>query len=182
MHLDHRVPFLLVHVGEHAVAEDAGIVDENVELAEAIDRLLDHRLGPPSVADIMRIGDRLAAGLLDGVRHLACRRGIAASAVDAGTDVVDNDLRSMRREQQRMLASKSPSGSRDDGYPTFTQATHAVLLAANACRAAVWLAVGVAGKPPGGCLAHPIGSYFASAQALGMRYRLWRRPSMEHLM
>src|SRR5262249_45566011 len=64
---------------------------------------------------------RLAAGLLDGVHHLACRRGIAASAVDAGADVVDDDLRSMRREQQRMLASKSPSGSRDDGYPTFTK-------------------------------------------------------------
>ncbi len=41
--LDDGVPLRLGHVREHAVAEDAGVVDEDVEAAEGVDRLLDQR-------------------------------------------------------------------------------------------------------------------------------------------
>ena len=35
---DDGVPLLLGHVGEHAVAQDAGVVDDDVEVAERVDR------------------------------------------------------------------------------------------------------------------------------------------------
>ncbi len=41
--LDDRVPLGLAHVGEHAVTEDAGVVDQHVEAAERVDRLGDQR-------------------------------------------------------------------------------------------------------------------------------------------
>jgi hypothetical protein len=34
VHLDHRVPFVLLHVDEHAVTEDPGVVDEDVQASE----------------------------------------------------------------------------------------------------------------------------------------------------
>ena len=40
VHLDDRVPLLLGHVDEHAVAQDAGVVDEHVEVAEGVDGLV----------------------------------------------------------------------------------------------------------------------------------------------
>ena len=62
VHLDHRVPLGLGHVDEHPVAQDAGVVDQHVELAEARDRLPDQALGAGEVADVVAVGDRLAAG------------------------------------------------------------------------------------------------------------------------
>jgi len=41
----HRVPHRLVHLEQRLVAEDAGVVDENVDAAEAIDRRLDDGRG-----------------------------------------------------------------------------------------------------------------------------------------
>ncbi|CAB4633514.1 unannotated protein [freshwater metagenome] len=44
MHLDDSVPFGFAHVGEHAVAQDASVVDENVESTERRDGLVDEIL------------------------------------------------------------------------------------------------------------------------------------------
>ena len=45
MHADHVVPLVDGHVDEHAVAQDAGVVDQDVEAAEGLDRRFDHPLG-----------------------------------------------------------------------------------------------------------------------------------------
>ncbi len=61
----HRVPLVLLHVHEHAVAQDARVVDEDVQPAEAIDGLLDHAPGAAEVRDVLAVRDRLAAERLD---------------------------------------------------------------------------------------------------------------------
>jgi hypothetical protein len=49
------------HVDEHAVAQDAGVVDEDVEVTERLDRRVDERLGTVPVGDVVAVGDGLPA-------------------------------------------------------------------------------------------------------------------------
>src|SRR3546814_10767871 len=53
VHLDDRVPLGLAHVREHAVAQDPGVVDEDVETTEGVDRGADEALGTVPVADVV---------------------------------------------------------------------------------------------------------------------------------
>ncbi len=71
---DDGVPLLLGHVHEHPVAEDPGVVDEDVEAAELVDRLLDHATGAREVGDVLAVRDRLAAGGADLLDDLLGRR------------------------------------------------------------------------------------------------------------
>ena len=57
-----EVPVGLRHLRERDVAEDAGVVDDDVDLAERVDRGLDDLV---AVLDRVVVGDRLAAGGLD---------------------------------------------------------------------------------------------------------------------
>ena len=41
---DDGVPLLLGHVDQHPVAQDAGVVDQHVEVAERLDGGVDHAL------------------------------------------------------------------------------------------------------------------------------------------
>ena len=56
MHFDHVVPFLLGHVEDHAIAQDAGDVDEDIEFSEFLDRLVDEGLAAFDGCDIHMIG------------------------------------------------------------------------------------------------------------------------------
>ena len=77
VHGDHVVPLRLGHVHDHPVAEDPRVVDEDVEPAEVVDRLLDQALGAVEVGDVLGVRRCLAAGRLDLLRRPAgpaCRR------------------------------------------------------------------------------------------------------------
>ena len=56
-----RVPLFFGHREEHAVAEDPGVVDEDVQAAERVDRLLHEAGGAVPRADVVGVGGRLAA-------------------------------------------------------------------------------------------------------------------------
>ena len=111
---DHRVRFRLGHVDQHAVAQNAGVVHQHVELAELRDRLLDHLLGTGEVADVVAVGDRLATHLLDLVHDLFGRRLVATGAVGVAPEVIDDNLGAFRGKQQRMLPADASPGTRDD--------------------------------------------------------------------
>ena len=81
------------HVDEHAVAQDPGVVDEDVEPAEGVDGGVDEPLGALPIRDVVAVGHRLAAHGADLVDHLAGGTGRAAGAVHLGAEVVDDDLR-----------------------------------------------------------------------------------------
>ena len=103
-----------LHLGEALVAQDAGVVDEDVDPAPLGQRRVDHRLHGAEVGDRGAVGDRLAAGgadlLGDGVG--GGRR--AAAAVERAAQVVDDDRRAARRQRQRVLAAEAAAGAGHD--------------------------------------------------------------------
>src|SRR6202042_297521 len=70
---DDVVPVRLVHVERHLVAQDAGVVDQDVELAPGVDRLVDQVLGARPGGDVVRVQVGFAAGRLDVLDRLLRR-------------------------------------------------------------------------------------------------------------
>src|SRR5207248_7830402 len=52
------------------ISEDPCVVDEDVEAAEAVDRLLDHPLRAGEVRDVLAVRNRRAAERLDFAHHV----------------------------------------------------------------------------------------------------------------
>ena len=121
MDLDDRVPLLLGHVGQHPVAQDAGVVDQHVEVAEGLDRGVDQALRAFPGRDVVAVGDRLATHAADLLDHLLGRTEIAAGAVHVAAEVVDHDLAPWLGQAQRVLAADAPAGAGDDGHPAITE-------------------------------------------------------------
>src|SRR5215831_12656002 len=110
VHVDDVRPVRPEHTMKDTVAQDAGIVYENVDTTEGIQRRRDDLIGVAWLADRHRGGDRFAAGLLDLVNHRLRRAGIGAGAVEAGADVANHDTRALLRHEQRDAAADSASG------------------------------------------------------------------------
>ena len=122
--LDDRVPLLLGHVHEHAVAQDAGVVDEHVEAAERLDGGVDEALGALPVGDVVAVGDGLAAHRLDLVDDVLRRAGRLTRAVHLAAEVVHHDLGPVRRQHQRVLAADAPARAGHDRDSSLTQPRH----------------------------------------------------------
>ena len=105
MHGDHRVPVLFIHVEDHAIAQDAGVVHHDVELAEIIDRAFDDALGSFEIGDAFEVGDRFAAGGADFLHHVFGGRARLPGAVEMSAEIIDDDFRAVLRHQQRFLAT-----------------------------------------------------------------------------
>ncbi len=103
---DHVVPLVDVHLGEPAVAEVAGVVDQHVEVAERLDGGLHHPPAAVPVAHVVGAGHRLAA------------RG--PDLVDDGrrpVDVVDHHPGPLAGEEEGVLPAEAPAGARDHRHP-----------------------------------------------------------------
>jgi len=123
---DDGVPLALFHVESHAVAQNAGVVDEDVEAAEGVDGLLDEVFGPLPVRDVVEVRSGLAAEGLDLLDNLTGRAVVRPRAVPLTAQVVDDDLRALTRELERVSASDSASRTGDDCHFVFEQRhTHA---------------------------------------------------------
>ena len=80
------------------------------ELREAI-------TGPAAV-----VGLKFEEGVIDALVHdLLGRRDVAAGAVDRSAEVVDDHLRTVAGEAERVLAADAAAGAGDDGHPTFAE-------------------------------------------------------------
>ena len=126
VHPHDGVPLLVGHVDQHAVAEDAGVVHEHVQVAEGVDGRLHEPARPLPVGHVVAVGDRFPARGPD-LRHDLLGRGrVAAGPVGAAAEVVDHDLCTLGREQQGVFPPHSASRAGDDGDATF-QSTHGLL-------------------------------------------------------
>jgi len=101
-----EVPDLVVHVVEGLVPGDAGVVDQDVDLAELVRGRIHHPAGLLHVHRVVGRDQHLAAGVLDGLGRLFSRLGI---------DVVHHDGRALLGEQLRRGRSDPPAGAGDDG-------------------------------------------------------------------
>ncbi len=124
VHVDDGVPVGLLHLEDHPISQDAGVVDEDVEPAEGVHGLLDHGFGVVEVGNVATVHDRLAAHALDLVHDGLCRADVAAGPVDVAAQIVHHDLCALGSEHQRMLPSDAATGSRDDCDSSFYQTTH----------------------------------------------------------
>lgn len=73
------------------VAQDSGIIHQNIDAAEGIERGLDDLLGIFRLDDRERRCDRLAARFFDCLGDLLRRTDIAAGALQTRPDVADDD-------------------------------------------------------------------------------------------
>ena len=112
--VDHRVPLGLVHVEAHLVAQDAGVVDEDVEPAEGVDGLADHALGAVPRRDAVAVGFGPATRGDDLVDDLLRRCRVGPFAARAAAEVVHHHRRTFGREQQRVPAADAAPRAGDD--------------------------------------------------------------------
>jgi hypothetical protein len=100
---------VLVDVGDAFVGMLlAGIVDEDVELAELIEGLPDRLFTKLLVADVAGDGDRALAFLLDDLLRFG---GVVVLA-----EINDRDVRTLAREQRRDTAADAAIGARDQRH------------------------------------------------------------------
>ena len=115
MHVDHVRPVRPAHLVEDDVAQDAGIVDQDIDAAERVDRGLDDLIGVLRFGDGERGGDGLPAGLFDGRDRLLRRTGIEAGALQTGADIADHHARAFPRQQFGDGATDPAPRPGDDG-------------------------------------------------------------------
>ena len=119
-----RVPLVLGHVGEHAVAHDPRVVDDRVEPPEDLDRLADEVPGSGEVADVVAVHDRRSTRRLDLGDDLGGGPAGPAGAVQFGPDVVDDDLRALTGELQCVGTTEAARRAGHDHDPSFADAGH----------------------------------------------------------
>ena len=118
MHVDHHLPVHVAHAMEDAVAQDARIIDHAVDLAEVLDRGLDHALRARRIGDAVAVGHGLAAESRDLLANLLRRsRAAAALAVHCAAEIVDDHVGAFPGRQQRHLAADAAARAGDqDGF------------------------------------------------------------------
>ena len=112
--VDDGVEQLRRHVVERLVAQDAGVVDDDVDPSEGVDGRLDDGLATLGRGHAAGVGDRDAAEVVDLLGGGLGRPLAAALAADRRAQVVDDDLGAARRQQERVLAAEAPAGAGDD--------------------------------------------------------------------
>ena len=107
VHTHHRIPVLFTQADKHAVAKDAGVVDQHMHFAKRRQRSVDDVLRRGEGGDVIGIGDGLPARLAYFGHHLFC--GFA-------TNVVDHHIGALGGERQRVGAAQTAArAGNDDG-------------------------------------------------------------------
>jgi hypothetical protein len=112
--VDDRVPVGLGHVDQDPVPQDAGVVDQDVEVAEGLDGGVDQPLAALPVADVVGVGHRLAAGGGDLVHHLLGRRPVVPRPVHRAAQVVDHHAWPLRPRRAGRAPADAATGPGDD--------------------------------------------------------------------
>src|SRR5664279_2215167 len=117
MHIDDVLPVRMAHLVEDDVAQYAGVVDQNVDAAEGIERRLDDLLGIFRLGNRKRGGDGLAAGFLDEADSFLRGTFVMAGAVAAGANVADHHARVFGRQQHgNATADAAPCPGDNGGF------------------------------------------------------------------
>jgi hypothetical protein len=124
VHVQHQPEVRQVHLGEGLVAQDAGVVHQDVDASPAAHRVGHHGLHRGLVGDRGAVGHRGAAGRLDLSHHRF--GGGEGLALGRAAEVVDHDPRSPRGQCQRMLSAQAPARAGDDGHLAVESDAHRV--------------------------------------------------------
>ena len=110
------VPFLFGHPVDGVGAQNAGVVDHDVESPEGIECLLDHVLRARPARDAVAIRNRFAARFANFADDGACNARICTAATRRSTaQIIDDDFRALLGQQHRFGAPDAAAGTRHDG-------------------------------------------------------------------
>jgi hypothetical protein len=122
MHGDDGIELGLAGVGDHPIADDPGIVDQDVKTAEGIDGSLNEPGGFVPVRNVGTAGDRLSPGSGNLLDNGLCGATAAGwRTIKSDTNVVDHNSRTLRSESKRMRAPDPAAGTGDNDNPTVEQ-------------------------------------------------------------
>ena len=113
---DHRIPVVLRHVEAHAIAQDARVVDEHVELTVRFDGLSDQALRSRPRGDVVVVGRRDSAFRFDLVDDGLRRSPRVSGPVELSAEIVDDDLGSLGRHHQRVRTTETAARTGHDRY------------------------------------------------------------------
>ena len=107
----HPVPIRFFHAHDEFVRRDAGIVDENIDLAEILDDPVDRLLCGGEVGNVALIIARRNARLFQRIERLFCRGFVAV--------IDDCDVRFFCGEGARDGRADPPARARDERDSVF---------------------------------------------------------------
>src|SRR5260370_20687710 len=99
MDSDHLVPFFFAHVEDHSISQDAGHVDEDIQLAEFPNRVINDALSAAYSRDIHSVGNRDSAAGLNLRRYFIRRRRGFFFAVHRHSKIIHHDCGAMNRHR-----------------------------------------------------------------------------------
>src|SRR5215203_375190 len=109
------VPVVLTHLEEEVVAQETGVVDQDVEPPEVVGDLVERRADLLEARYVARDRDRLLPGVLDGHHRVVTRlRG----------EVQDGDVGALLRQLYRLRCPNAPPGTSYNRHPS-VESTHA---------------------------------------------------------
>ena len=109
-----HVPVVVGHVHHRLVAQDAGVVDQRMQVPERFDCGGDETFRTVRAGHVVSVGHRHPAGGHDLVDELLGRPCVVAASVGAAPQVVDDELRAVGGEEHGVLAADAPARTRDD--------------------------------------------------------------------
>jgi hypothetical protein len=118
----------MAHLVEDDIAQDARVVDQNIDAAEGVERELDDLLGILRLDDGQRRCNRLAAFFLDRLDRLLRRPGVLPRAFEAGADIADDDARALGGEQNSDTAADTPPRPGDNRHFIINNPRHPLSL------------------------------------------------------
>ena len=115
MDSDDGVPLLFGHVKHHAVPEDTGGGDDDVQPSEGVQRKLNQLIASLKLRYIAVVGDGFSAIFADLVDHLLCRGVVETFTIERCADVVNDDSGAKARELQDDPSSDATAATGNDG-------------------------------------------------------------------
>ena len=124
---DHRVVVGLVHLHQRAIPDDAGVVDQDVDLPEGVDGGGHDPAGAVEVVDPVAVGHRRPAPAHDLLDDLFGRILIGAVAAERDADVVHHHAAPFAGQAQGDGPPDAATRAGDHCYPSVKQAHRATL-------------------------------------------------------
>src|SRR5262249_55921893 len=109
------------------VAQDAGVVDQDVAATPRVERGLDDLPRTVELGDAVVTRHALGTEALQLLAHPGGGIGVGAAPVRRAADVVDHHLRALGAERQRDAAADAPARTGDDRDLALEQLSHANL-------------------------------------------------------
>ena len=124
VHPDDVVPIFFTHGHQHLVAQETGVVDQDVQCPEGFDGRVHQVLRTGPVGHVVTVDNCLATRRLDLCDNLFGRALAGGRPVEPRADVVHHDLGAFARIGERVFATDPPSGTGHDDHSAGHDSTH----------------------------------------------------------